>query len=109
MRKPKTVSFICSTTQVIPSINSTYKSKVVRTSGGRYIAQVYTVKEAREFKREILDQLDKIDFEHDAPWIFDKKTKFTLNFRFIIKSGMFRSDTDNRIKICQDCLFKRQA
>lgn len=107
MRKPRTVSAVCVTTQRIPSINSTYQARVVRTSGGKYVAQVYTVKEAREFKREILDQLDKIDFEQDAPWIFDKKTKFTLNFRFIIKSGMFRSDTDNRIKICQDCLFKR--
>ena len=102
MRKPKTVSFVCTTTQKIPSVNSTYQARVIRGQGGKYIAQVYTVKEAREFKREILDQLDKIDFEHDAPWIFDKKTKFTLNFRFIIKSGMFRSDTDNRIKISSD-------
>ena len=98
MKKPRSYSFIASTTAKIPSVNSTYQSKVVRTSGGRYVAQVYTVKEARDFKNEVLTQLNQIDFETEAPWIFDRNAKFTLNFRFIIKSGMFRSDTDNRIR-----------
>ena len=106
MKKLRSIDFICSSTRKIPSVNATYKSRVVNMHG-KHIAQVYVVKETRDWKRDISSQLDLINFEQDAPWIFDKNRRFSLKLLFLIGSALNNSDVDNRIKAVQDCLFKR--
>ena len=106
MRRPKSIEFMVSTTIKIPSINSTYKSRVVSVNG-RNVAQVYIDKSVREYKRQVMSQLDYIDFQAEAPWIFDKDRRFTLHLLLLMSQSLNSRDADNCVKCLQDCLFRK--
>ena len=106
MKKLRTIAFTARSSRKIPSVNSMYKSRVT-TIAGRPVAQVYVVKEVRDWKQDIAGALRGVDFEGEAPWIFDRDRRFSLSLIFLIGSALNNSDVDNRIKAVQDCLFKR--
>lgn len=99
------ISFVLSTLNKIPSINSIYKAKLSYKFGKPY-PSIYKDSSATKITEEINEQLKMIDFEEKAPWIFDNNTTFNLTLQLILKQSLGKRDLDNTLKVIQDAIFR---
>lgn len=107
MKQPKSIQFILSVgkDEVIPSVNSLYKARIVYNFG-KPTAAIYKGNDAKKIITRLDDQLRQIDFPTKAPWIFDKNAIFDLQIQAIFKQNLFMRDCDNLAKLLQDTLFR---
>ena len=108
MRKPKSIQFILSVgkKQIIPSVNSLYKARLVYNSARKPIAQIYKDTSAKKVISHLEDQMKMIDFKKQAPWIWEKDAIFDLQIQAIFKQNLFKRDSDNLSKLIQDSIFR---
>lgn len=100
------VTIILSTSH-IESVNNLYRARVAyKSSGKKKVAYpvIYKSPEVLRYINEVSEQLDKIDFRKDYPWIFESDY-FDVTVQFVMNKSFNSRDLDNCLKIMTDALF----
>lgn len=89
----------------ITSVNNLYNARVGKKNGKPYPI-IYKSPDALALTQDIEPQLDSINFEEDAKWIWEADY-FTLTIQFVMNRGINSRDCSNCIKLTEDILFRR--
>jgi Holliday junction resolvase RusA-like endonuclease len=84
----------------IPSVNAIYQP----IKKGKFLGMMKT-QIAREFEHVVYTQLKQIDFTSAAPWLHPH-LNYDLTLNFLLKTGFYKRDCSNMIKLTEDCIFR---
>lgn len=102
------VTIILSTSH-IESVNNLYRARVAYKSNGpgkkkTAYPVIYRSPEVLKYLDEVSEQLEKVDFKSQHPWIFESDY-FDVTVQFVMNKSFNSRDLDNCLKIITDALF----
>jgi len=96
------LNIILSASRIL-SVNSVYNSRLIYVNG-KAKSTIYKTAEAKNVENYIKDQIKVLDVPNNYSWI-NEDTLFKMTIQVVFKSGYFRRDLDNTLKLVQDGIF----
>jgi len=90
---------------IVISVNQLYAARAV-CMGGRYHAQVYKTTKARDYCREVREQLRAVKLTGEQLEMLKSYSGFDLYLDFVFKKGINSRDTSNACKCLEDIFVK---
>ena len=98
----KELNLVLTVSSKIISVNDLYKAGL-KYVAGRPKPYIYSNPKAKEMEREIVEQLNAIDFSQYKEWLTNTKL-FDITVSFVVKSNITRRDVQNMDKRLLDVL-----